>query len=386
MNVLIITPWCDDLELESVKGTPENAYLLEGLLNRGHRIYVICQGEYKGKERKGINMVNVAPYPVLSPAPLNYPLAPVLQSIYNKKLRKILQDVLDVFSPHVILNIGGYGHIEILKISKKRRIPYIVKLMGTIEFAKGPRSPIRILQYYREFLCFRNKADFYFLVDDGSLPDKVALYHGIKGDRFLLLPNPRPSSELISEQRDKDIVSVGYFSRFDKLKGTDFFYEIANNILKNNKDVRFIITGDGPYRNFILRLKGKYPERIKYLGFIPHKELLKYYGEIDIIVSTSRYANATLQVVEGMNFGVPPVVFDVLGTRKLVKDGKTGLLVKPWNVKEFVNKLKELIENREKRIELGHKARDFVRKNIPTWEDRVDMEIRKMEELVDARG
>jgi len=386
MNVLIITPWCDDLELESVKGTPENAYLLEGLLNRKHRIYVICQGEYKGKERKGINMVNVAPYPVLSPAPLNYPLAPMLQSIYNKKLRKILQDVLDVFSPHVILNIGGYGHIEILKISKKKRIPYIVKLMGTIEFAKGPRSPIRILQYYREFLCFRNKADFYFLVDDGSLPDKVALYHGIKGDRFLLLPNPRPSSELISEQRDKDIVSVGYFSRFDKLKGTDFFYKIANNILKNNKDVRFIIAGDGPYRNFILRLKEKYPERIKYLGFIPHRELLKYYGEIDIIVSTSRYANATLQVVEGMNFGVPPVVFDVLGTRKLIEDGKTGLLVKPWNVKEFVNKLKELIENREKRIELGHKARDFVRKNIPTWEDRVDMEIRKMEELVDARG
>jgi len=386
MNVLIITPWCDDLELESVKGTPENAYLLEGLLNRGHRIYVICQGEYKGKERKGINMVNVAPYPVLSPAPLNYPLAPMLQSIYNKKLRKILQDVLDVFSPHVILNIGGYAHIEILKISKKKRIPYVVKLMGTIEFAKGPGSPIRILQYYREFLCFRNKADFYFLVDDGSLPDKVALYHGIKGDRFLLLPNPRPSSELISEQRDKDIVSVGYFSRFDKLKGTDFFYKIANNILKNNKDVSFIIAGDGPYRNFILRLKEKYPERIKYLGFIPHKELLKYYGEIDIIVSTSRYANATLQVVEGMNFGVPPVVFDVLGTRKLVKDGKTGLLVKPWNVKEFVNKLKELIENREKRIELGHKARDFVRKNIPTWEDRVDMEIKKMEELVDARG
>ena len=386
MNILIITPWCDDLELESVKGTPENAYLVKALLNRGHRIYVICQGEYKGKERKGINMVNVAPYPVLSPAPLNYPLAPMLQSIYNKKLRKILQDVLDVFSPHVILNIGGYGHIEILKISKKKRIPYIVKLMGTIEFAKGPRSPIRILQYYREFLCFRNKADFYFLVDDGSLPDKVALYHGIKGDRFLLLPNPRPSSELISEQRDKDIVSVGYFSRFDKLKGTDFFYKIANNILKNNKDVRFIIAGDGPYRNFILRLKEKYPERIKYLGFIPHKELLKYYGEIDIIVSTSRYANATLQVVEGMNFGVPPVVFDVLGTRKLIEDGKTGLLVKPWNVKEFVNKLKELIENREKRIELGHKARDFVRKNIPTWEDRVDMEIRKMEELVDARG
>ena len=386
MNVLIITPWCDDLELESVKGTPENAYLLEGLLNRRHRIYVICQGEYKGKERKGINMVNVAPYPVLSPAPLNYPLAPMLQSIYNKKLRKILQDVLDVFSPHVILNIGGYGHIEILKISKKRRIPYIVKLMGTIEFAKGPRSPIRILQYYREFLCFRNKADFYFLVDDGSLPDKVALYHGIKGDRFLLLPNPRPSSELISEQRDKDIVSVGYFSRFDKLKGTDFFYKIANNILKNNKDVRFIITGDGPYRNFILRLKEKYPERIKYLGFIPHKELLKYYGEIDIIVSTSRYANATLQVVEGMNFGVPPVVFDVLGTRKLIEDGKTGLLVRPWNVEEFVNKLNELIENKEKRVELGLKARDFVRKNIPTWEDRVDMEIRKMEELVDARG
>ena len=386
MNVLIITPWCDDLELESVKGTPENAYLLEGLLNRKHRIYVICQGEYKGKERKGINMVNVAPYPVLSPAPLNYPLAPMLQSIYNKKLRKILQDVLDVFSPHVILNIGGYGHIEILKISKKKRIPYIVKLMGTIEFAKGPRSPIRILQYYREFLCFRNKADFYFLVDDGSLPDKVALYHGIKGDRFLLLPNPRPSSELISEQRDKDIVSVGYFSRFDKLKGTDFFYKIANNILKNNKDVRFIIAGDGPYRNFILRLKEKYPERIKYLGFIPHKELLKYYGEIDIIVSTSRYANATLQVVEGMNFGVPPVVFDVLGTRRLIEDGKTGLLVRPWNVKEFVNKLNELIENKEKRVELGLKARDFVRKNIPTWEDRVDMEIRKMEELLDARG
>jgi len=386
MNILIITPWCDDLELESVKGTPENAYLVKALLNRGHRIYVICQGEYKGKERKGINMVNVDPYPVLSPGPLNYPLAPMLQSIYSKKLRKILQDVLDVFSPHAILNIGGYGHIEILKISKKKRIPYIVKLMGTIEFAKGPGSPIRIFQYYREFLCFRNKADFYFLVDDGSLPDKVALYHGIKGDKFLLLPNPRPSSELISEQKDRDIVSVGYFSRFDKLKGTDFFYKIANNILKNNKDVRFIIAGDGPYRNLILRLKEKYPERIKYLGFIPHKELLKYYGEIDIIVSTNRYANATLQVVEGMNFGVPPVVFDVLGTRRLIEDGKTGLLVRPWNVKEFVNKLNELIENKEKRVELGLKARDFVRKNIPTWEDRVDMEMSKMEELVDARG
>jgi len=56
------------------------------------------------------------------------------------------------------------------------------------------------------------------------------------------------------------------------------------------------------------------------------------------------------------------------------------------NVKEFVNKLNELIENKEKRVELGLKARDFVRKNIPTWEDRVDMEMSKMEELVDARG
>lgn len=86
------------------------------------------------------------------------------------------------------------------------------------------------------------------------------------------------------------------------------------------------------------------------LGFIPHKEMVKYYNQIDLYVCPSKIEGTPNPVLESMACGVPVISTDV----GVVRDA-FGPLQQHWILEErelsvLVNRLREFYHNREKLI------------------------------------
>jgi glycosyltransferase involved in cell wall biosynthesis len=383
MRILIVSPWCDDIDLESCKGTPENAYLIKELLRRNHTVCLVCQGsveEIPESMRVRLKIYPVRKFPWIQPRQLNYFTAPFMHRLYGNYLRKLVGKIAEKENIEVIYNIAGFGHRELLRLARRMSIRYAVKTMGTIFFGEGNFNPLRRFQYFKEHLIFKYRADRYFCVDDGTGTYEVAKRYGVSESNIIALPNPKPPIvELIKEPRAPRF-SCGYFSRFDKLKGTDLFCRIADRVLAENSNIIFRIAGDGPLRSCVEKLKKKYPQNVVYLGFLTHIATLEEYSRINLLLSTNRYSNLTLPVVEALSYGIPVIVFNTQETSKLIKDEINGFLVKPFEVEHFASKILHIAEKEDILEKLSKGARE-TSASLPSWEDRIEKEIDKLEEL-----
>jgi glycosyltransferase involved in cell wall biosynthesis len=83
----------------------------------------------------------------------------------------------------------------------------------------------------------------------------------------------------------------------------------------------------------------------------------------DIFVLPSFTECVPLTILEAMQFGLPVVATSVGGIPDILHDGVNGYLVPPGLSKDLTVRLKQLLEDKNLRIEMGHNARDrFMKK------------------------
>ena len=74
-----------------------------------------------------------------------------------------------------------------------------------------------------------------------------------------------------------------------------------------------------------------------------------------VFVSTSTYEGFPLSFLEARDFGLPIVSFDCpTGPKEIIDDGVTGVLIKPYDEDKMLEKIIELIEDDEKRVEMSN--------------------------------
>ena len=89
--------------------------------------------------------------------------------------------------------------------------------------------------------------------------------------------------------------------------------------------------------------------------------------------------------MEAEEFGVPVVAWKSGGPTVTIEDKETGFLAKPYEVKDYADKIIWLLENQEKRIEMGKAAHEHVQKNF-TWKHHIDvLEGAILDALADKR-
>ena len=111
--------------------------------------------------------------------------------------------------------------------------------------------------------------------------------------------------------------------------------------------MKFLVVGDGPLRKDMEEqtLTLGLTKDIIFTGW--KTNVADYIGVMDIFCIPSRWEALPLVLLEAMALGKPVVATNVGGIQEALEDGKTGILVPPFNSGALANAIMSLVSNRE---------------------------------------
>ncbi len=222
------------------------------------------------------------------------------------------------------------------------------------------------------------------LVNRGFKEENIyTVYNGINMDQaldystreeFLRKYKIEPGSKTI----------VGIMARLDKVKDHETFLRGAKYALDKNKDLLFLIAGDGGERERLEELVEDLGigENVKFLGYI--RDVYSFLNSIDINALTSLSESFPYAILEGALMKKPIVSTRVGGLVRLVEDGVNGYLVGVGDYEDFAERILELSKNKEKIGILGENLYRKVRENYSS-EKMAEDHVRIYEKII-SRG
>ena len=157
------------------------------------------------------------------------------------------------------------------------------------------------------------------------------------------------------------IVSVG---RLIKTKHYDRMIKLFAEL--NHPDWKLVIVGgDAQNQNNMAKLQTQLaemgnPDNIELAG--TRKDVERYLLNSSIFAFTSSSEGFPNVIGEAMSAGLPAVSYDcIAGPSDMIEDGVNGYLVPVFDDELFKTRLKELMDNAEKREEMGAKAKASIK-------------------------
>lgn len=194
---------------------------------------------------------------------------------------------------------------------------------------------------------------------------------GIKETKIRVINNGiavKPTDVLKNGLRNKlgipeDATVVSCIARLSPEKGHTYLLEAAKKIIEKRADVFFVLVGDGPLRDALIKEaeRLKINKRVIFAGY--QKKIEDFYSITDIFVLPSLREGLPLAILEAMGFAKPVIATAVGASPEIINDFKTGILVKPANTDELYEALNKLLGDISLRDKLGENAKIFVREN-----------------------
>ncbi len=201
---------------------------------------------------------------------------------------------------------------------------------------------------------------------NGFPKEKIkVIYHGIDIKEY----DEQITTKLFS--RNGDEILIGNAGRLTKQKGQYLFIDIAKHLKDAGVNFRILIAGTGDLEE---ELKTKIEENnlqkdIELLGFV--SDIKSFMFGLDVFTLTSLWEGFGYVIVEAMAANKPVVAFDTSSNPEIIKNNKTGFLIKDIDTEEFASKLIELIQNKKLLSEMGKAARKSVEDRF-NLDDRID--------------
>lgn len=123
--------------------------------------------------------------------------------------------------------------------------------------------------------------------------------------------------------------------------------------------------------------------KVRFLGSVPHKELIAWYRSSSIVVNPSLSESFGISIVEGMACGIPVVGTKVGGMLETIRDGETGLLVEPERPDLLANAVVSLLNDSEAAGKLGAKGRERAVEHF-SWRARADRLLSAYRKVLDG--
>lgn len=157
-----------------------------------------------------------------------------------------------------------------------------------------------------------------------------------------------------------EIPVVAMIACFKPQKSPLDFVKVAKIISDEIPDACFLIVGDGVIRSKIENLieKISMEDKIILLGW--RRDIPEILSCIDILVLTSLWEGLPRVFPQAMASGIPVVATEVDGAPEAIKNGVTGFLLQPRDIKGMAERIISLIRNPDRAREMGEEGRKSV--------------------------
>jgi glycogen(starch) synthase len=206
----------------------------------------------------------------------------------------------------------------------------------------------------------------------GIVPEKVTVIpNAVDVDSFAYEPAAEPG--LRTALGLDGCVVLGFAGSFYGYEGLDLLLDAAKQLLPKHPDLKLLLVGGGP-QDAALREQAKrlgLNDRVVFTGRVPHSEVQRYYGQIDLLCYPRKSMRLTdlvtpLKPLEAMAQGKLLVASDVGGHRELIRDGETGALFRAGDADALANAISRMLANRDHWETMRRAGRAFV-ESERTW-------------------
>lgn len=176
---------------------------------------------------------------------------------------------------------------------------------------------------------------------------------------------------------DPDSVLVGNAAMFTEQKAHDILVRALAEIEDEGRPtVELVIAGDGNLREEVSRLSRSLGVRdsVHFMGLLERTEVYRMMQEVDLFCMPSRWEGYCVAVAEAMAFGTPCILSDIDVFREVYDEA--ALYHPVDNVVDLSRRIKTLVEDEDRRTELGRRAQDLVKS-----EYRLEQVIKQYEAL-----
>jgi len=182
-------------------------------------------------------------------------------------------------------------------------------------------------------------------------------------------------------------VTLGFVKHLRIKYGPEYLIRAMSLIVAEYPRTQLLMVGSGGLRSQLEALTGQLglTGNISFLDAVEHRQVPEVLKNVDIFVMPSIREEFGVAAVEAQAMEIPVVATKVGGIPEVVRDGITGILVEPRNPEQLAAAIIELIENPEKRKEMGKEGRKYVLSHY-RWEDNAALMDNLYKSVLESPG
>jgi len=182
------------------------------------------------------------------------------------------------------------------------------------------------------------------------------IYYGIPKEKIEIIPAGVDTNTFKPYNYFENNFMIGFLGRLTDEKGASLLYDIIKACEKEIPKVKFIIRGSGPYETTLRNLKN-----VIFQETLPRNMLPIFINKANFFIST--YYDFSLSDLEILSCGKPLIKVNTAEMNGLFKNYEEIIFCEK-SVKDFLNKIKLLYENKDLCKKIGENARKKVEKEF----------------------
>ena len=188
------------------------------------------------------------------------------------------------------------------------------------------------------------------------------IYNGVDTERF----KPRPNSIELRKEfgLDPEKKMVLFVGRLYHRKGIDTLLRSVPPILKEYRNVKFVISGTGFKQKeeslYALVKELNIEEHVTFLGYVSDEKLPLLYSASDIFVLPAIYENFPFAILEAQATGLPVISTNVGGIPEFLVDNENGFVIEPRDPIQLTQKMLALLQDPKLAKTMGNRGRKLI--------------------------
>ena len=296
-------------------------------------------------------------------------------------LARRLDQVIEIERPDILhAHSPSLNGLAAIRAGKRHRLPVVYECRAfwedaAVDHGTSSEGGLR----YRvtkalETRVFR-EADAVTTICKGLRSDIAS--RGISSDKITVIPNAVNLEQFSSDcPKDQELTEqlglmgktvLGFIGSFYAYEGLSLLVRALRTILAENRDVCLLLVGGGPQEQALKSLvtELQLDDFVRFTGRVPHDEVVRYYGLVDIFAYPRLSMRLTelvtpLKPLEAMAQRKLVLASDVGGHKELIREGENGFLFRAGDEYSLANAVLKLLGNREEWESVRDRGRLFV--------------------------